>query len=188
MFTLKPLIIETASPPLMAVIWMHGLGADAHDFENIVSQLNLSQNKNFRFIFPNAPVRSITINNGSPTRAWYDVKSLTDLNHEDEKGIRESNQFIETLIEEQMNSGIESKNIFLAGFSQGAAMSLFTGLRYPKPLAGIIALSGYLPLPEKIKTERSSQNQTVPIFMAHGTCDTIVPIQLPQYSKQCLES
>ena len=180
-----PVVIHSKKEHTQTIIWLHGLGADGHDFAPIAPSFNLEGTK---FIFPHAKHRSITINNGMRMRGWYDIFSFNRGERQDEAGILESSLEIQKLIQKEINCGIQPEHIFLAGFSQGAAMSLFTGLRYPKPLAGIIALSGYLPLPEKIKTERSSQNQTVPIFMAHGTCDTIVPIQLPQYSKQCLES
>jgi len=187
---LNPIIIETQknTTPAYSIIWLHRLGAYAHDFKNIPSELKLSSDLNIRFIFPNAPIRPITINGGFPMRGWYDIKSLTDLNHEDEEGILASYKLIGNLINEQINLGIESKNIFLAGFSQGAAMSLFTGLRFEKPLGGIISLSGYLPLQNNLKTEASAQNKNIPIFMAHGTYDTVVPLMLPQHSKNFLES
>ncbi len=184
---LNPLIIETYANPNYAIIWMHGLGADAHDFADTPAHLKLPDDKRVRFIFPNAPVRPVTLNNGFPMRAWYDVFSLTDSHKQDETGIRESQQLIEQLIQTEIDQGIDPTHIVLAGFSQGAAMSLFAGLRYKKTLGGIIALSGYLPLHEQLKAEASKANKKTPIFMAHGSEDDIVVPTMAAMSKDYLE-
>jgi len=174
-----PLIeIETGANPAASVIWLHGLGADGHDFEPVVPALKLA--KPVRFVFPHAPVRPVTINGGMRMRAWYDILQLGP-GAEDEKGIRESQKILEGLIEK------ETRPVFLAGFSQGGAIVLQTALRYPKKLAGVLALSTYLPLSQKLSLERSKENQDVPIFMAHGLYDEIIPMQRAKASRALLE-
>jgi phospholipase/carboxylesterase len=173
--------IETGSPPRASVIWMHGLGADGHDFEPIVSELRLKQA--VRFVFPHAPVQPVTINQGMRMRAWYDIFQFGG-GREDDKGIRASQALIVKLIEEQP---VPPEKIVLAGFSQGGAIALQTALRYPKKLAGIMALSTYLPLAATLAAERTAANAQVPIFMAHGGYDDIIPIQRAQDSKNFLE-
>ena len=174
--------IESGSNPQAAVIWLHGLGADGHDFEPIVPELRLS--KAVRFVFPHAPVRPVTINNGMRMRAWYDIFQFGG-GPEDEKGVRESEGLLGKLIEAQKGKGIQPAKIVLAGFSQGGAIVLQTGLRYPERLAGIMALSTYLPLQEKI-SEASQPNRDVPIFMAHGTYDDIIPLHRAEQSRDLL--
>ena len=174
--------IESGSNPQAAVIWLHGLGADGHDFEPIVPELRLS--KAVRFVFPHAPVRPVTINNGMRMRAWYDILQFGG-GPEDEKGVRESEGLLGKLIEAQKGKGIQPAKIVLAGFSQGGAIVLQTGLRYPERLAGIMALSTYLPLQEKI-SEASQPNRDVPIFMAHGTYDDIIPLRRAEQSRDLL--
>ena len=174
--------IESGSNPQAAVIWLHGLGADGHDFEPIVPELRLS--KAVRFVFPHAPVRPVTINNGMRMRAWYDIFQFGG-GPEDEKGVRESEGLLGKLIEAQKGKGIQPAKIVLAGFSQGGAIVLQTGLRYPERLAGIVALSTYLPLQEKI-SEASQPNRDVPIFMAHGTYDDIIPLHRAEQSRDLL--
>jgi len=176
--------INPQTDPEFSVIWLHGLGADGHDFEPIVPALNLK--KPTRFIFPHAPIRSITINNHMQMRAWYDIIALSLDAGEDEKGIRESEAIIIQLIEEEHKKGISYERIVLAGFSQGGAMVLFTGLRFPHTLAGIIALSCYLPLYQSLPLEANANNKDIPIFMAHGQFDMLLPITLGQITKKFL--
>jgi len=172
--------IETAPNPAAAVIWLHGLGADGHDFEAIVPELKLP--KPVRFVFPHAPVRPVTINQGMRMRAWYDIFQFGG-GAEDEKGIRESQGLLEALIREQP---VPARAIVLAGFSQGGAIVLQTALRYPERLAGVIALSTYLPLAGKLKAEKSPANQDLPIFMAHGQYDDLIPLNRAQKSRELL--
>jgi phospholipase/carboxylesterase len=183
-----PLEIETGRNPTAAVIWLHGLGADGHDFEPIVPELRLPGTVPIRFIFPHAPHRPVTINNGYVMRAWYDIRTAEFVRREDEAGIRESEQTVRGLIEREVARGIPAKRIVLAGFSQGGAIVLHVGLRYPERLAGIMALSTYLPLADLFPNEAHPANQTVPIFMAHGTEDPIIPIERGQMSADLLKS
>ena len=176
--------LETAPGPSASVIWLHGLGADGNDFVPIVPELALSPAAAVRFVFPHAPVRPVTINNGMRMRAWYDIFQFGG-GPEDEKGVRESEGLLGKLIEAQKGKGIQPAKIVLAGFSQGGAIVLQTGLRYPERLAGIMALSTYLPLQEKI-SEASQPNRDVPIFMAHGTYDDIIPLHRAEQSRDLL--
>ena len=171
--------IETGANPVASVIWLHGLGADGHDFEPIVPELGLSAP--VRFVFPHAPERAVTINNGMRMRAWYDIFQFGG-GPEDEAGIRDSQQLLG-----QMISAEKTEKIFLAGFSQGGAIVLQTALRYPKKLAGVLALSCYLPLAAKLPAEKNQANQDIPVFMAHGTLDPVVPIQKARMSRDALE-
>jgi len=171
-----------------AVIWLHGLGADGHDFEPIVDELNFAAKKQTRFIFPHATHRPVTINNGYVMRAWYDIIALDKTAADDEIGIRESARQITALITQQTMAGIASERIILAGFSQGGAIALHTGLRHPQSLAGILALSTYLPLTAQLDQERHCSNQQVPIFMAHGLYDNVVPLALAEASCQLLQT
>lgn len=171
-----------------SVIWLHGLGADGHDFEPIVSELNLSHQKNIRFIFPHAPQRPVTINNGTVMRAWYDIAANEIDAKQDETGIRESAKQIQALISREHERGVPSERIVLAGFSQGGAIALHTGLRYAHRLAGILALSTYLPLADSLSREAHTDNQDVPIFMAHGTQDPVVPFKLGEQSRDTLQA
>jgi len=171
--------IETGANPVASVIWLHGLGADGHDFEPIVPELGLSAP--IRFVFPHAPERAVTINNGMRMRAWYDIFQFGG-GPEDEAGIRDSQQLLG-----QMISAEKTEKIFLAGFSQGGAIVLQTALRYPKKLAGVLALSCYLPLAAKLPAEKNQANQDIPVFMAHGTLDPVVPIQKARMSRDFLE-
>ncbi len=182
---LETLEIETGAEPRSAVIWMHGLGADAHDFEPAVPMLDLGPAAPVRYVFPNAPRRPVTINGGAVMPAWYDIRSLDrdTLEDEDEAGLRESATEIERLVEREAARGIDTDRILLAGFSQGGALALFTGLRYRKQLAGIIALSTYLPLTDIVVTERQGDP---PIFMGHGTLDDVVPIRFGRSSRKKL--
>lgn len=169
---------ESNTSPEGSVIWLHGLGADGHDFINIVPELNLPNELSLRFIFPHAPVRPIAINGNMHMRAWYNIYSLNELQREDQAGILASEQLVGELIEQEIERGIPSHKIILAGFSQGGAMSLYTGLRYAKPLAGILALSCYLPRMKALSTEQHTENLNIPILMTHGLYDPIVPIEL----------
>jgi phospholipase/carboxylesterase len=169
--------INPTSDHRYSVIWLHGLGADGHDFEGIVPQLQLKENTHIHFIFPNAPAQSVTINGGMKMRAWYDILEMSLERKVDIPGIYESAALIDEIIQQECAKGIPSKQILLAGFSQGGVIALHAGLRYPQRLAGIIALSTYLPTIEQIKTERSIANHDIPIFMAHGIIDPMVAIE-----------
>jgi len=187
---LKPLeLIElaTGAEPKGTVIWMHGLGADGWDFVPIVRELPLPQDLHLRFIFPHAPVRPVTINNGHEMRAWYDIK-MNDISRvPDEAGIRESQASIEALIAREEKRGVSADRIVLAGFSQGGAIALQAGLRHRERLGGIVALSTYLPLEDSLDREAAAANKRTPIFMAHGTQDPVIPVQLAEASKRALE-
>ena len=174
--------IETGRDPEAAIIWLHGLGADGHDFEPIVPELRLA--KPVRFVFPHAPIRPVTINQGMRMRAWYDILQLGG-GPEDEAGLRASQQLTEELIREQ---GLPANRIVLAGFSQGGAIALLTGLRHPERLAGVMALSTYLPIAGKLAAERSDANRDVPIFMAHGSYDDLIPMGRAQASREALKA
>jgi len=171
--------IETGPNPTASVIWLHGLGADGHDFEPIVPELRLT--KPVRFVFPHAPIRPVTINQGMRMRAWYDIFQFGG-GREDDAGIRASQKLIEGLIQKE-----QGKKIVLAGFSQGGAIVLQTALRHPERLAGVMALSTYLPLAATLESERSKTNQDLPIFMAHGKFDDIIPIHRAQQSRDFLQ-
>ncbi|MDX3988881.1 MAG: carboxylesterase [Achromobacter sp.] len=168
--------IETASNPTHAVIWLHGLGADGNDFAPIVPELDLPAGLGVRFVFPNAPVQRVTINNGMSMRSWYDILVMDLVRVEDAKGIRASEAAIHKLIARENARGIPTSNIVLAGFSQGSAMTLHTGLRLTEKLAGMMALSGYLPLLNTAEAERHGANHATPIFMAHGLHDPVVSL------------
>ena len=165
--------IETGAAPRSAVIWLHGLGADGHDFEPIVPELGLPSSLAVRFVFPHAPIQPVTINGGMRMRAWYDV---TGDGRQDERGVRSSQAHVEALIARERGRGIPARSLVLAGFSQGGAMALQTGLRHAERLAGILALSCYLPLPETLAQEVSAANRDVPIFMCHGAHDQVIPL------------
>ena len=171
--------IETGPNPAAAVIWLHGLGADGHDFEPIVPELRLA--KPVRFVFPHAPIRPVTINQGMRMRAWYDIFQFGG-GPEDDAGVRESQKLVEGLIRKE-----QGRKIVLAGFSQGGAIVLQTALRHPERLAGVMALSTYLPLSATLENERHKANHDVPIFMAHGKFDDIIPIDKAKRSREILE-
>ena len=168
-----------------SVIWLHGLGADGYDFEPIVEKLDVP---NVRYILPHAPEMPVTRNSGYIMPAWYDLYGLTGNSQEDENGIRTTQQYINSLIENEINRGIASKRIVIAGFSQGGAIALHTGLRYPKKLAGILALSTYLPLKTKLATEAHLVNAGIPIFMAHGIFDDIISLDMCKLSLNTLQN
>ena len=184
MSNLETIIIETSQPIQQSVIWLHGLGADGHDFAPIVPELNIPHT---RFIFPHAPHQPITMNNGYEMRAWYDLYGLTLQTKQDEAGMRAMQQEIESLIKTEQAQGIPADKIVLAGFSQGGAMAFFTGLRYPKKLAGILALSTYVSLKEKLADEAHQANKDTPIFMAHGSFDSIITLDTCLVSRRLLQ-
>jgi phospholipase/carboxylesterase len=186
---LKPLQqieLNTGTQPRGTVIWMHGLGADGWDFVPIVRELPLPDDLELRFVFPHAPVRPVTINNGFQMRAWYDISQSDIARVPDERGIRESQAAVESLIDREKQRGIDPSRIVLAGFSQGGAIALQAGLRAKEKLGGIVALSTYLPLEDSLDREASGANKSTRIFMAHGTEDPIIPMQLAERSKQAL--
>jgi phospholipase/carboxylesterase len=183
---LQTVEVVSGAAPRFAVIWLHGLGADGHDFEPIVPELDLPVT--VRFVFPHAPVRRVTINQGMPMRAWYDIVSLDRSSVEDENGIRDSQQAVHALIDAEVRRGTPARRIFLAGFSQGGAVALYTALRYPERLCGVIALSTYLPLRAAAESERSAVNADLPIFMAHGSADAVIPEALAADSRRWLEA
>jgi len=176
--------IESAPSPTAAVIWMHGLGADGHDFEPIVPELRLPPRLPVRFVFPHAPLRPVTINQGHVMRAWYDIRALAGVRREDEAGVRQSARQIEALVERERQHGIAPGRIVLAGFSQGGAMALHVGLRYAERLAGIMALSCYLPLADVLATEAAPANRDVPIFWAHGVHDPMIPLAMAELGRR----
>jgi len=178
--------IETAPAPHATVIWMHGLGADGHDFVPIIPELDLPQALAVRFVFPHAPMRPVTINAGMVMRAWYDVLELGG-GREDEAGVRASQILVEALIAREKSRGIPADRIVLAGFSQGGVMALQTGLRHPERLAGIMALSCYVPLARTLAAETTAANRDVPIFMAHGIYDDLIPVARARRSRDLLQ-
>ena len=169
-----------------SVIWLHGLGADGHDFVPIVPELYLPDTLPVRFIFPHAPHRPVTLNNGYVMRAWYDIKALALRAEEDAAGIRASEMLVCDLIQAEVAAGIKASRIVIAGFSQGGAIALQTALRYPQRLAGVLPLSTYLPLRDSLAAEASAANADIPILMCHGRQDTVVPVQLGERSRDAL--
>lgn len=189
MTTLLPHIqIDTAPKPDAAVIWLHGLGADGNDFAGLVPELDLTGCPGIRFIFPHAPEIPVTINGGYVMPAWYDLLGTDMISRQDAAGIGASEKAITALIEREIARGIPAKRIVLAGFSQGCAMALHTGLHFPQALAGIMALSGYLPLAERFAAERAAANAHTPIFMAHGNQDPVVLPARGEASRDLLKS
>jgi phospholipase/carboxylesterase len=179
--------LETSPNPTCSVIWLHGLGADGNDFVPIIPELHLPENPAIRFIFPSAPSMPVTVNGGYVMPAWYDIIGRNLMDQEDADGIKRSAASIIELIEREVERGIDYRHIALAGFSQGCAMALYIGLRLAHPLAGIVALSGYLSLALSLNTEKHSANQNTPIFMAHGTYDPVVSLDRAQASHALLE-
>ncbi len=189
MTTLLPHIELNSGPnPDAAVIWLHGLGADGNDFAAIVPELDLSGCRAIRFVFPHAPSMPVTVNGGYVMPAWYDIMGPDLQKREDADGIRRSALAIEALIANEVARGVDSRRIVLAGFSQGCAIALHTALRHPAPLAGIIALSGYLPLAAELAGEASPANRQVPVFMAHGSADPVVAVTRGEASRDALQS
>ena len=182
---LEAIETETAPAPHAAVIWMHGLGADGHDFVPIIPELDLPQALAVRFVFPHAPMRPVTINAGMVMRAWYDVLELGG-GREDEAGVRASQILVEALIAREKSRGIPADRILLAGFSQGGVMALQTGLRHPERLAGIMALSCYVPLARTLAAETTAANRNAPIFIAHGIYDDLIPVARARRSRDLL--
>jgi phospholipase/carboxylesterase len=182
---LETVEITTGARPDAAVIWLHGLGADGHDFEPIIPELGLPAALSIRFVFPHAPVRPVTINQRMRMRAWYDIIQLGP-GPEDEEGIRASEQYLASLIAAENSKGVPSRRIVLAGFSQGGAIALQTALRHRERLAGLLALSTYLPLAAKLESERSDVNCDLSIFMAHGTYDDVIPLARAEQSRKML--
>jgi phospholipase/carboxylesterase len=174
MSTLPAVEHATGNDPRWSILWLHGLGADGHDFAPIVPELVAPGWPALRFVFPHAPVRPVTVNGGMPMRAWYDIPSFDLGARQDEAGIRASVAAVEALIAREHERGVPSRRIVLAGFSQGGAIALSAGLRHGEPLAGIVALSTYLPIASTLADERSAANAAVPIFQAHGSLDPIV--------------
>jgi phospholipase/carboxylesterase len=178
--------ITTGDAPRLAVLWLHGLGADGHDFEPIVPELRLRFA--VRFVFPHAPVRPVTINGGMQMRAWYDILGFDRRAKEDAAGIRASAASVAELVDREIERGMPSDRIVLAGFSQGGAIALHTALRESRPLAGVLALSTYLPLAATLARERNAANAAIPLFMAHGTDDPVLPLELAENSRRALEA
>jgi phospholipase/carboxylesterase len=176
--------LETDTDPDAAIVWLHGLGADGSDFEAIVPELALPAGTRWRFLFPHAPVRPVTINGGMRMRAWYDIDPRAPLAGEGD--IRASADAVAALVEEQLAAGIDSRRIVLAGFSQGGVIALHLGLRYQRPLAGIVALSTYLHDPERLTDELRLENTDTPIFFAHGLADPMIPITRAVTSREVL--
>lgn len=184
---LEAIEIESAPAPDAAVLWLHGLGADGHDFEPVVPELRLPRELRVRFVFPHAPVRPVTLNMGMRMRAWYDIVQLGG-GREDEAGIRASQAQLEALLARERARGVAAGRIVLAGFSQGGAIALHTGLRHAARLAGILALSTYLPLAGTVAAESGAANRDAPLFMAHGSYDDIIPIERARQSRVALEA
>lgn len=170
-----------------SVIWLHGLGADGKDFVGIVNELGLPINHAVRFIFPSAPFLNISVNHGMLMRGWYDIYDLSMVQREDVAGMQRSREFIDEIIQHELDRGIASQRIMLAGFSQGGAMSLYAGLRYQSALAGIICLSAYLPVMNEFVIEASHINKNTPIFMAHGIFDPVVPYNMGHMAYEYLK-
>ncbi len=183
---LETVEIETGNEPAGAVIWLHGLGADGHDFEPLVPELQLPDDPPLRFVFPHAPIRPVTINAGMRMRAWYDIVAIDRRARQDEEGIRASAAATVELIEREKERGIPAGRIVLAGFSQGGAIAIHTALRYPERLAGLIALSTWMPLGETLTAEGSAANRDLPVFMAHGRQDPMVPVALGEQTGEAL--
>jgi phospholipase/carboxylesterase len=180
--------IESAANPTVAIIWMHGLGADGNDFVPMVRELDLKGLPAIRFVFPHANTMPVTVNGGYVMRAWYDITNGDLTKREDEGGLRASQKQIEALIAREKARGIPASRIILAGFSQGCAMALQTGLRHPETLAGLMCLSGYVPIADKLSMERSADSVATPIFMVHGLRDGVIPIKRAEDSRDLLKA
>ncbi|RLV60649.1 carboxylesterase [Parashewanella curva] len=182
----QAIVIEPKEPATATVIWLHGLGDSGAGFSPVVPMLGLPENHSIRFIFPHAPEQAVTINGGFVMRSWYDIKSMDLLDRADLEGVVASEQIVHQFIQSQLNEGIESNKIILAGFSQGGVMSLFTGLRYPKPLAGIMALSCYLPNGDALPEGVSEANKSTPMLQHHGEQDPVVPVSAGKMAYKAL--
>lgn len=185
---LETVEISTGEEPAGSVIWLHGLGADGRDFEPVVPELRLPQDLPLRFVFPHAPVRPVTINAGMRMRAWYDIVAIDRSARQDEEGIRASAAATVELIERERQRGIAAERIVLAGFSQGGAIAIHAALRYPERLAGLVALSTWMPLGETLAGEASAANRDLPVFMAHGRQDPMVPVGLGEQTREALSA
>jgi phospholipase/carboxylesterase len=180
-------VIKTASEYDAVVFWLHGLGADGHDFEDVVPHLHLDDRLKIKFVFPHAPTMPVTINNGMSMRAWFDIANSELGRSSDIEGIRLSAKNLATWIQQELLNGIDSKRIILAGFSQGGVIALEVGLRFEKALGGVIALSTYSPTAELLSTEKSISNQKIPIFWGHGSADPVVSIELGRFTAKIIE-
>ena len=184
--TESPIELQTAPRPDACVIWLHGLGADGHDLAAIVPELGLPRSLAVRFVFPHAPFRPVTINGGQVMRAWYDIE-MTDTGFNQKLShIRESEAIVQSMIETEIGRGVPPQRVVLGGFSQGGAIALFTGLRYPKTLGGIMALSAPVPLAGNLMSQADQANREIPIFMGHGTYDGIIPFATAQAARNLL--
>ena len=178
--------LETGARPDASVVWLHGLGADGNDFVPIVEEMKLPPHPPIRFVFPHAPVRPVTINNGFPMRAWYDIYAADLANRADVPGVLQSQGHVEALIEREKSRGVAARRIVVAGFSQGGAIALYTGVRHAERLAGIVALSTYLPMAERLSAEAAAANCDLPIFMAHGAMDPVIRPEWGEASRDAL--
>jgi phospholipase/carboxylesterase len=185
---LESVVVETGPDPSFTILWLHGLGADGHDFEPLVPELLERGMPALRFIFPHAPVRPVTLNNGYRMRAWYDIVGIDRRSAEDFAGMQATAASVQRLIAQQIEAGIPTERMVIAGFSQGGAMALHIATRSPERFAGVIALSCYLPLAKELASMRQPANDSTPIFMAHGTFDPVVPISLGSESRQLLQA
>jgi phospholipase/carboxylesterase len=185
--TTPPIEMETGPTPEASVIWLHGLGADGHDFEPVVPMLGLSDTPAIRFVFPHAPLRAVTINAGMVMRAWYDIVPTAQGFGENAQDVREAEGILRRLIERELERNVAAQNIIVAGFSQGGAIALQTALRYPARLGGLLALSTYIPLATTLAEERDPSNNDIPIFMAHGEFDPLISLSRAQHSQTLLQ-
>jgi len=183
---LDAVAIDPGETPRACIIWLHGLGADGHDFEPLIPELGLVEEHAVRVVLPHAPQRPVTINGGMAMRAWYDVPAADFSRDQDANGIHESERQVRALIAREIAGGIPAERIVLAGFSQGGAIVLHTGLRYPERLAGVMALSTYLPLADTLPAEAAQANRDIPVMLAHGTQDPLVPLALAEWSRDYL--
>ena len=183
-----PVVIEPSKPATAAVVWLHGLGADGHDFEPVAAELGRGGLDDVRYVFPHAPMQPVTINGGMMMRAWYDVMGAELDRRADEEGVRRSAGIARALVDEQIARGIASERVVLAGFSQGGAIALYAGLRFPFRIAGVLALSTYLPVPESLAAQAHDANRNVPILLAHGSQDPMIPLALSERSRASLEA
>ena len=181
-----PVVVEPPVPATAAVVWLHGLGADGHDFEPVAAELERGGLDGIRYVFPHAPVRPVTINGGMEMRAWYDIAGSDFERRADEEGVRESAGIARALVDEQIARGIAAQRIVLAGFSQGGAIALYAGLRFPFRIAGILALSTYLPALRSLEAQAHPANRDVPIFLAHGSQDPMIALSLSERSRAAL--
>ena len=186
-FSPDAVVIQPPTPTDASVIWLHGLGADGHDFEPIVPQLGAAITERTRFVFPHAPMRPVTVNGGYVMRAWYDVLDADIARRADAEGVQESEKILHGYIDAEIASGVPSERIIVAGFSQGGAIALHGSLRYPQRLAGVLGISCYLPLPSEIAEGLAPANATTPIFMAHGTEDPVIPVEAGKQSRDRLK-